>query len=91
MKENVKAKEYARKVKENTMYMGPSISGAIQHATVFKEGILTPKAEECVKKFPALEKLFVPISRINAAAKELNEKHSVLRTIYDKVSEKLGG
>ena len=68
------------------MYLGPTIVGVIRHSTVFKEGVLPEKVQECVKQLPMMEKLFVSIGDIPEAVKEINKNQSVLRTIYVQVT-----
>lgn len=72
--------------REAVMYLGPTIVGVIRHSTVFKEGVLPDKVQECVKQFPMMERLFVPIGDIPEAVKEINKNQSVLRTIYAQVT-----
>lgn len=73
---------------EDVMYLGPTIVGVVRHSTVFKEGVLPEKAQECVKQLPMMERLFVPIRNIPEAVKEINKNQSVLRTIYVQVADK---
>lgn len=68
------------------MYLGPTIVGVIRHSTVFKEGVLPEKVQECVKQLPMMEKLFVSIGDIPEAVKEINKNESVFRTIYVQVT-----
>ena len=75
------------KVVQFAMYLGPSIVGVIRHSTVFKNGTLPQKAQECVEKLPMMEKLFVPLSDMPEAVKELNKPQSVLHTIYVQVAK----
>lgn len=78
--------EEKQKSREAVMYLGPTIVGVIRHSTVFKEGVLPEKVQECVKQFPMMEKLFVSIGDIPEAVKEINKNQSVLRTIYVQVT-----
>ena len=78
--------EEKQKSREAVMYLGPTIVGVIRHSTVFKEGVLPEKVQECVKQLPMMEKLFVSIGDIPEAVKEINKNESVLRTIYVQVS-----
>lgn len=66
----------------DVMYLGPTITGAVRHSTVFRGGILPDKTKECIGKLPMMEKLFVPLSDIPEAVKELNRPQSVLHTVY---------
>ena len=78
--------EEKQKSREAVMYLGPTIVGVIRHSTVFKEGVLPEKVQECVKQLPMMEKLFVSIGDIPEAVKEINKNQSVLRTIYVQVT-----
>ena len=78
--------EEKQKSREAVMYLGPTIVGVIRHSTVFKEGVLPEKVQECVKQLPMMERLFVPIGDIPEAVKEINKNQSVLRTIYVQVT-----
>ena len=78
--------EEKQKSREAVMYLGPTIVGVIRHSTVFKEGVLPEKVQECVKQLPMMEKLFVFIGDIPEAVKEINKNQSVLRTIYVQVT-----
>lgn len=80
------AAEEKQKSREAVMYLGPTIVGVIRHSTVFKEGVLPEKVQECVKQLPMMEKLFVSIGDIPEAVKEINKNQSVLRTIYVQVT-----
>lgn len=78
-----------KKPKEDKMYLGPTIVGVVRHSTVFKNGVLPAKVEDCVKKFPAMQKLFVTMKELPAASKELRKKQSALGAIYAQVAEKI--
>lgn len=78
-----------KKPKEDKMYLGPTIVGVVRHSTVFKNGVLPAKVEDCVKKFPAMQKLFVTMNELPAAFKELRKKQSALGAIYAQVVEKI--
>lgn len=78
--------EEKQKSREAVMYLGPTIVGVIRHSTVFKEGVLPEKVQECVKQLHMMEKLFVSIGDIPEAVKEINKNQSVLRTIYVQVT-----
>ncbi len=78
----------AEKKSANLMYLGPTITGVVRHSTVFKDGVLPQKVNECVEQFPMMKKLFVGLDEVPAAANELNMKQSTLRTIYSQVSKK---
>lgn len=78
----------AEKVVQNMIYLGPSIAGVIRHSTVFKNGVLPAKVQECVKELPMMERLFVPIGNMPEAVMELKKNQSVLRTVYIQTAEK---
>ena len=78
--------EEKQKSREAVMYLGPTIVGVIRHSTVFKEGVLPEKVQECVKQLAMKEKLFVSSGDIQEAVKEINKNQSVLRTIYVQVT-----
>ena len=83
------AAEGKQQSREAVMYLGPTIVGVIRHSTVFKEGILPEKVQECIKQLPMMERLFVPIGDIPEAVKEINKNQSVLRTIYVQVTNNI--
>lgn len=72
----------------NRMYLGPTITGVVRHATVFKDGILPEKVKECVEQLPMMEKLFVAMEDISKSVKEIKKEQSTLRTIYTQVAHK---
>lgn len=77
-----------KKVVQDLMYLGPTITGVVRHSTVFKDGVLTAKAQDCVDKFPMMGKLFVPIGDMPEAVKEIRKDQSVLHTVYVQVADK---
>lgn len=81
-------KKAEQKVVQDLMYLGPTITGVVRHSTVFKNGILTAKAQDCVDKFPMMGKLFVPIGDMPEAVKEIRKDQSVLHTVYVQVVNK---
>lgn len=78
----------SQEVQEDKMYLGPTIVGVVRRSTVFKNGVLPAKVENCVKKFPAMKKLFVTMKELPMASKELRKKQSALGAIYAQVIEK---
>lgn len=66
----------------NVMYLGPTIEGIVRHGTVFKDGILPEKAQECIKELPSLRRLFVSVDRMPEAVRELRTK-SALAAVYE--------
>lgn len=81
-------KTTTKKTQSNLMYLGPTITGVVRHSTIFKNGVLPQKVNECVEQFPAMKKLFVTAEGIPAAVKELKKEQSALGTIYSQVSKK---
>ena len=77
-----------RAPRANLMYLGPTIIGVIRHSTIFKGGALPEKAKECVKQFPMMKKLFIPIEELPQAVKELSKEQSALGTIYSQTAKK---
>lgn len=67
----------------NLMYLGPTIIGAARHGTVFKDGILSKKVQECITELPALEKLFVEVDKVSESVRALRDEQSALRVIYE--------
>lgn len=68
--------------KEQTvMYIGPSIPNVVQASTVFKDGVLPETLKKCVEEKPYMKKLFVPLTELPTAMKELNS-NSALSSIY---------
>lgn len=79
----------AKKAKQgNLMYLGPTITGVVRHSTIFKDGVLPQKVNECVEQFPAMKKLFVPMGEIQNVVKELKKEQSALGTIYSQTAKK---
>lgn len=81
-------KTSAAKKQSNLVYLGPTITGVVRHSTIFKNGVLPQKLNECVAEFPLMKKLIVPVSDIATATKELNKEQSVLGTIYAQTAKK---
>lgn len=75
-------------VKENKMYIGPTIAGVVRHSTVFKDGKYPEKVEACIKKFPMMELLFVGMKELPKATKEIRVHGSALQEISARVLEK---
>ena len=81
-------KETKREPKETLVYLGPTITGVVRHSDAFSEGILPERAQKCVADFPMMERLFVKISEMPEAVKELRKEQSVLSTIYKQTVNK---
>ena len=90
--EEVKAeapvKEMKQEQKENIVYLGPTITGVARHSEVFEDGVLPVKAQKSIAEFPMMERLFVKISEMSDAVKELRKEQSVLSTIYKQTANK---
>ena len=72
---------------ESIIYLGPTIKGVAQSGTVFNGGTLTGEAKTAINRFPSIERLFVPLSDLPQAVRELKSNQSVLSTIYRKTRE----
>ena len=72
-------------LKENVIYLGPSIPNLISASTVFKDGILPEVVNEKIEELPMMVNLFIPISMMVEAVKEINREGSSLQLIYGKV------
>lgn len=77
-----------REKKGDLVYLGPSIQGTIRRFTVFKDGVLTKKTQECVEEFPVMKRLFVEVCKMPEAVKELNKKQSALEAVYEQTAQK---
>jgi len=88
MSTKAEKKAVTETAKKNLMYVGPSITGVIRHSTVFKDGVLPEKVNNCIKEFPAMRKLFVEIGTAAAAIKEINKEQSALKSICNQVKNK---
>ena len=88
VKTTVKPPVIEKKKQENLMYLGPTITGVVRHSTIFKEGILPKNVKECIEQLPMMEKLFVPLSVMPKANKELKKEQSALGAIYTQVANK---
>ncbi len=76
--------------KKNKMYLGPTINGVARHGTVYKDGVLPSRAQECIAALPAMDRLFVEVGRVPEAVKELKNKQGVMGTIYTQVAAQFG-
>lgn len=74
------------KKKGDLMYLGPTITGAARRGTVFKDGILPKKAQECIAELPQMERLFVEVDKMPEAVRELRKKQSALKAVYNQVA-----
>lgn len=85
---SAKKKASTAKKQGNLMYLGPTIVGVIRHSTIYKNGVLPDKVNECVEQFPIMKKLFVSMEELPGAVKELKKEQSALRTIYSQTAKK---
>lgn len=76
------------KKKGDLMYLGPTITGVARHGTVFKDGILTSRANKCIAELPQMLRLFVEEDKVPEAARELRKQQSALVTIYNQTAER---
>lgn len=70
------------------MYLGPTITGVARRGTVFKDGVLPKKAQECIAELPQMDRLFVEVDKMPEAVRELRKKQSALGAIYNQVAQK---
>lgn len=74
---------------EAVAYIGPSLKRVIQSGAVFKNGYPI-KVQNCLSRFPFLTGLFVPISNLAEAKKEVKTVGTGLNVLYGEI-EKIGG
>lgn len=74
--------------KENTVYVGPTLTGIIRHSTVFKGGKYPGRVNACLEQMPAMKRLFVPLGELPEANKELSKDQSALKTLSAQVAKK---
>lgn len=87
----VEAAKVTQAVKETTqepvVYVGPKIEGLKQNTTYIK-GI--PKvAEDIIKEKPLVKKLFVKVSEVAQAKKQLSQENSALSVVYRKLEQQM--
>jgi hypothetical protein len=72
---------------EKKMYIGPDLSrGRLQHGQVYIGGLPTHLAAE-FESLPALERLFVPLTEVDAAIKETQKAGTPLNKYYRQAME----
>lgn len=72
---------------EKKMYIGPDLSrGRLQHGQVYIGGLPTHLAVE-FESLPALERLFVPLTEVDAAIKETKKAGTPLNKYYRQAME----
>lgn len=82
-------KSAEKTTQEPVVYVGPKIAGVKRNTTYIK-GI--PKvAEDIIKEIPLIKKLFVKVSEIAEAKKQLSQENSALSIVYRKVEEQQKG
>ena len=86
--ETAKAAQVAQEtVQEPVVYVGPKVAGLKRNTTYIK-GI--PKAaDEAIKENPLIKKMFVKVSEIAEAKKQLSQENSALSIVYRKIEEQL--
>ena len=74
-------------VQEPVVYVGPKVAGLKVNTTYIK-GI--PKAaDDAIKENPLLKKMFVKVSEIAEAKKQLSQENSALSIVYRKIEEQM--
>lgn len=82
--ETKKVKNIKNENHEHVVYIGPSVKGKLKNGTAYTRGI--PKIlEKMIQKEPAMKKMFVPISEIAEAQKQISDENSALNIIYKKI------
>lgn len=88
VKKTAEKKKNIQNTEESVMYVGPSIVNMVQTSTVFKDGKLPEVLQKLLEDEPYMKKLFVPLSSLTEAIKELGREKSALSVIYTKVEKK---
>lgn len=73
---------------ENVIYLGATIPGIVRHAQVFTDGVLPGSALKAISEFPMMRRLFVRLSEMPEAVKELRKEQSALGAIYKQTAIK---
>lgn len=76
---------------ENVMYVGPTIPNLIRHGVVFAEGKLTERLENAIASYKPMRMMFVKISELPEALKQIKLKTGALATIYKSVAQRIKG
>lgn len=79
------------KAEENVMYVGPTIPNLIRHGVVFAEGKLTERLENAIASYKPMRMMFVKISELPEALKQIKLKTGALATIYKSVAQRIKG
>lgn len=72
----------------STVYLGPSILKIVKHGTIYGNGILPEQLEQLAKETPAIMKMIVPVSELNATLIAINKPESAEGRIYRAIKEK---
>lgn len=75
--------------REAVAYMGPTLKRVIQSGAVFKNGYPV-KVQEYLNRYPFLAGLFVPVSGLAEARKEVRTNGTSFNVLYGE-AEKIGG
>lgn len=74
-------------VAESVCFVGNSIPHVVATGTIFKDGVLTDALSAFIEKNPIAKNLLIPLSRLNVALRDLNDKQSALYKIRYLVSK----
>lgn len=73
---------------QSLIYLGPSITGVVRHATTFSNGILSEALTMVCADTPAIRRLIVQLDEAPSLIKELNKKQSATANVYRFVAQK---
>ena len=82
---NAEGEEKMPELKENVIYLGPSIPNLISASTVYKDGILPESVNEKISELPMFANFFASIGKMVETVKEINREGSPLQLMYEKV------
>lgn len=89
VKSTTQKKAAVKQETETSMYMGPTIRGCVIHGTLFKDGKLPEMVSKKIQNIPVLQSLFIPVSKLGEARKELSNSKSEISICYEKAVEAL--
>jgi hypothetical protein len=75
--------------RETVMYIGPTVRGVVINGTLFKDGKLPALVKKRTEEMPVLQSLFVPVSKLAEAQRELKDLKSAMAICYSKAVEAL--
>ena len=75
--------------RETVMYIGPTVRGVVINGTLFKDGKLPVLVKKRTEEMPVLQSLFVPVSKLAEAQRELKDSTSAMAICYAKAVEAL--